>query len=84
MQIGEYGVVISDEIIAHLLWSDDLILFSDTQHGIQKQLEGLHSFCVNNHMIVNETKTKIMCFGKPVRYKVYINGKIIEQVETYK
>ena len=61
----EYGVVISDEIIAHLLWADDLILFSDTQHGKQKQMEGLHTFCVNNHMIVNETKTKRMCFWKP-------------------
>ena len=47
----EYGVVISDEISAHLLWADDLILFFDTQHGIQKQLEGLHTFFVNNHMM---------------------------------
>ena len=35
-------------------------------------------------MIVNETKTKVVCFGKPVGCEVYFNGKIIEQVETYK
>ena len=26
----EYGIVISNEIIAHILWADDLILFSDS------------------------------------------------------
>ena len=31
----EYGVLVLDEIIAHLLRADDLKLFSDTQHGIQ-------------------------------------------------
>ena len=80
----EYGIVIADEIIAHLLWADDLILFSDTQHGIQKQLQGLQRFCANNHMIVNETKTKIICFGRPIKCNVHFNGKIIEQVESYK
>ena len=35
-------------------------------------------------MIVNGTKTKIMCFGKPVRCELYFNGKIIEKVEAYK
>ena len=52
----EYGVCIGDEIVAHLLWADDLILFSDTVHGLQKQLHGLKQFCCNNHMIVNEMK----------------------------
>ena len=80
----KYGVVIADEIIAHLLWAVDLILFSDTQHGIQKQLHGLQRFCANNHMIVNETKTKIVCFGRPIKCNVHFNGKIIEQVDSYK
>ena len=80
----EYGVVIADEIIAHLLWADDLILFSDTQHGIQKQLQGLQRFGANNHMIGNETKTKIICFGRSIKCNVHFNGKIIEQVESYK
>ena len=81
---SEYGVVLSDEIIVHLLWADDLILFSDTQQGLQKLLNGLQKFCHNNHMVVNETKTKVMCFGKPLNPNVYINGKSIKLVETYK
>lgn len=80
----EVGVCIDDTILAHLLWADDLILFSDTEKGIQKQLEGLKKFCMNNQMIVNETKTKVMTFGKRCECKVYFNGKRIEQVEEYK
>ena len=37
--LGEYlnnqhGMVISDEILVHLLWADDLIFFSDTCEGL--------------------------------------------------
>ena len=60
----DVGVCINEAIIAHLLWADDLILFSNTEQGIQKQLDGLKNFCNNNKMIVNETKTKVMHFGK--------------------
>ena len=42
------GVCINETILAHLLWADDLIPFSDTEKGIQKQLDGLKKFCENN------------------------------------
>ena len=48
------GICINNEIIAHLLWADDLILLSNTFKGLQIQLDGLKQFCSNNHMIVNE------------------------------
>ena len=59
----EFGVVMGDNILAHLLWADDLILFSDTPEGLQKRLDGLMRFCSKNQMIVNELKTKCMAFG---------------------
>ena len=75
----------TNEIIAHLLWADDLILFSDTFCGLQKQLDGLYQFCFNNHMIVNEMKTKFMVFGKPIdTSKLSFNSKFIEEVKEYK
>ena len=70
--------------MAHLLWADDLILFSDTFHGLQKQLHGLKQFCYNNHMIVNEMKTKVMVFGNTKRSKIFFNQKCIEEVKNYK
>ena len=39
-----HGICINEEIIVHLLWADDLILFSDTFHGLQIQLDGLKSW----------------------------------------
>ena len=42
-----HGICINNEIIAHLLWADDLILFSDTFQGLQNQLDGLKEYCSN-------------------------------------
>ena len=44
----EFGVVIGNTILAHLLWADDLILISDSIHGLRKQLKGLTKFCSKN------------------------------------
>ena len=41
----EVDIVITNEIIASVLWSDDLILFSDRSTGLQKQQYGLLKFC---------------------------------------
>ena len=40
--------------------------------------------CENNKMIVNETKTKVMTFGKMNKSNVYFNDKQIEQVTENK
>lgn len=87
--LGEYltkhvGLCISNIIIAHLLWADDLVLISDSELGLQKQLNGLHKFCSTNLMIVNELKTKVLVFGTQQKANVRFNGEFIEQVESYK
>ena len=86
--LGEYltkhvGLCISDTIIAHLLWADDLVLISDNERGLQKQFDGLQKFCSKNLMIVNELKTKLLVFGSQLKANVHFNGKHIEQVENY-
>ena len=81
---AEVGIVISNEIIAHILWGYDLIVFSDTPTGLQKQWNGLLKFCSNNKIIVNELKTKSMCFGTDKNLNVFFSGKPIEQVNQYK
>ena len=80
----EVGIVILNEIIAHILWADDLIMFSDSPMGLQKQLDGLLKFCSTNKIIVNETKTKVMCFGTKENFSVFFNKKLIEPVDQYK
>ena len=79
------GVCIGDTIIAHLLWADDLILFTDSIKRPQKQSDGLFNFCSDNMMIVNETKTKVMVCGSASRdIVVKFNDKVLDVVDQYK
>jgi hypothetical protein len=82
-----YGVVLNSEtILLHLLWADDLVLLCDTEKGLQRQLNGLFMFCKDCHMIVNETKTKVVLYGNitPEDVKLSFNGKLLEIVSQYK
>ena len=79
------GVCIGDTIIAHLLWADDLILFTDSIKRLQKQSDGLFNFCSDNMMIVNETKPKVMVCGSASRdIVVKFNDKVLDVVDQYK
>ena len=69
------GLCISHDIIAHLLWADDLVLVSDSKTGLQKQLDGLLSFCEKNLMIVNELKTKVITFGCKQDIEIFFNNQ---------
>ena len=79
-----HGICMNNEIIAHLLWADDLILFSDTFKGLQIQLDGDKQFCSTTHLVVNEIKTKVMVFGNPKRSKIHCNSADIDEVTDYK
>ena len=78
------GLCISETIMAHLLWADDWVLISDSESGLQKQLDGLSKFYSKNLMIVNELKTKVLVFGTQTKVHIDFNRKTIEQVESWK
>jgi exonuclease III len=81
-----HGIVISElEILTHILWADDLAIVSDSERGLNEQLEGLFKFCCHNQMIVNEVKTKVVIFGKRGGQESFIfNNKKLDIVEKYK
>ena len=55
----ECGIVINNYfILIHMLWANDLILFSDRNEGLQRQLDGLFSFVSKPQLIVNTLKTE--------------------------
>ena len=82
--VYEHAVCAGDLIIPHLLWADDLVLFSESQNGLQRQLNGLQRFCENNLMIVNNLKTKAMFFGKAHEVILTYNGNAVDVVRSYK
>ena len=78
----------SETTLTHILWADDLVLFSTTSEGLQKQLNHLFDYCKRWQLIVNTAKTKVMCLKKNSREKVsnplYFNSEQVETVEQYK
>jgi hypothetical protein len=81
-----HGIVISEEeILTHILWADDLAIVSDSEAGLQEQLDGLFKFCAQFQMIVNELKSKVVIFGQRSGKENFIfNDKPLEIVEKYK
>ena len=78
------GVCIGETLVAHLLWVDHVVLFSNTKKIIQKQINGLKHFCTNDKMIVNEATTKLMIFGIKCTGHIILMKKKIELANEYK
>ena len=81
---SKFGIVISHSLLAHLLWADDLVLFSESVKDMQKLLDCLMKFCSRNLMMVNETKTKCMVFGTRDEPDLFFNNIKIKVVDEYK
>jgi hypothetical protein len=68
-----------------LLFVDDLVLISESEVGLQQQLDTLQQFCSERGLIVNVAKTKAMVFNSvdPCQEFVF-KGDAIERVQTFK
>ena len=75
-------------ILSILMYADDVVLFSDTIGGLQKQINTLQLFCEQSGMKVNLDKTKVLVFkngGYLSKYeRWYYEGKRIQCVSYYK
>jgi hypothetical protein len=47
-----------------LMFADDIVLFSETQDGLQRCLNKLHNYCKKWDLTVNSSKTKVLLFNK--------------------
>ena len=64
LEKGKHGVQLSPELIhlLILLFADDVALMADTVAGLQKQLDILHTTCLNLDLTVNLDKSNIVVF----------------------
>ena len=60
----EKGVSIGGIRIAYQLYADDLVLMWESPTGLQNIIHGLENFCMQWHMVVNLTKTKVLVFNE--------------------
>ncbi|XP_062831915.1 ras-GEF domain-containing family member 1A isoform X1 [Anolis carolinensis] len=67
-----------------LLYADDMILLSYSQVGLRRLLRRFNTYCHNNALTINKSKSKIMVFGKRHnRHRWFLDGESIEQVCTF-
>ena len=81
------AVTVGDFPLNCLMYADDLILISESEKGLQNCLNKLEHYCKDWCLDINIDKTKSLVFNKSGRllpYSFHINGKMIENVKTYK
>ena len=47
------SVSINGVIVSVLMYADDLVLLAPTEAGLQRGINALHSFCIENNLTVN-------------------------------
>ena len=68
-----------------LLYADDLVLFSESDVGLQNCLDKLYRFCDLWSLDINVTKTKYMCVGKAPSKEAFLYGNSqLSRVSSYK
>jgi hypothetical protein len=68
-----------------MLFADDQILIAKSESDLQYSVHNLNKIATKYSLEINIEKTKVMAFKgrKPVRSKICINNKTLEQVNTF-
>jgi len=71
--------------LSTLLFADDQVIIADTENNLQKAAYKLNQIITEYGLTISVQKTKSMAFeGRdPVRTKIVIDNKIIEQVNSF-
>ena len=83
----DQGIPVDTLLMVYLLFADDLVLFSESADGLQKQLTALYSYASLWHIIVSIPKTKVPIFNErytKVRGSFHYGDSTIEKDEQYK
>ncbi len=63
---------LAEQLLGCLLYADNLLIISETQHGLQTSLNKLHKYCQTWQLQVNNKKTKVVIFRKRKTSDKYI------------
>ena len=83
----DQGIPVDTLLMVYLLFADDLVLFSESAEGLQKQLTALYLYASLWHIIVSIPKTKALIFNErytKVHGSFHYGDNIIEKSEQYK
>lgn len=83
------GCGINGTLINHLMYADDACLIAPSPGALQKMLNICQEFAIDNSIVYNEKKTKLMCF-KPKSLSdlyvpnIYLNNQHIHNVDNHR
>ena len=73
--------------ITSIIWADDLLILSESEHGLNNILKHLWDYCNENLISLNLDKTKCMIFnktGKLIRKSFWFGNGKLETTREYK
>lgn len=79
-------VCLTDIKLNHILYADDLALFSMTKEGLQRSLDKIHKFAEERHLSINIEKSKTLIFnkgGKFIKQSFSVNNKDLDSVQNF-
>ena len=85
--VDEMGVYLNGVKVSVIMYADDLVLISQTKHGLQLDMNALYEFCSANTLTVNTNKSEVMYVskGKPTSLPViYYNNIPLRWVDSFK
>jgi hypothetical protein len=83
---GDSPLQLVDIVVKLLLYADDLALMSETPQGLQKQIDALSKFCVEQQLVINVSKTKVVVFEKrrSATPEFTYKGTTLERVQSFR
>ena len=82
------GININNTKVSILLYADDIVLISKSEHDMQLLLDTLHDWCKRWRVLINTDKSKVVHFRKGRRHRTdfefKIGNNVLELTEKYK
>ena len=71
------------EYLSHLIFADDIILIANSTSKLQEMLQDIRDISKPVGLKIHLGKTKLMCNKHVNKDDVIVDGKKIEEVDTY-
>ena len=88
INMTQCGVSVSEQMISLLMYADDIILISDSQEGLQTQLDTLNKWSTKWSLSINVDKTKVIHFRKASdpcsTFNFHLGDNTIDIVNSYR
>ena len=79
------GYRMGDKKIKAICYADDVVLISENEDNLQRLLYKFEQTAPAFNMLISTSKTQCLTIAKePLRYKLAVYGKSIEQVMNFK